>query len=105
MTNNRRKVVTSLGAIGGWLGFANLAPGAVQFDPTALRDSKAESEIITILHALHGAFERRDIEYIANAISSIVRFEAASRMPLALARARSAISRHRSALLVFGIAP
>jgi hypothetical protein len=33
-----------------------------------------------------------------NAISSIVRFEAASRMPLALARARSAISRPCSSL-------
>ena len=71
MLNERRAVLGWMAAIAGWVGIgqANAAAGAISAKDTSLRDSDAEEEILHVLHSLHSAFEREDLDYVSNLVS------------------------------------
>lgn len=71
MTNSRRKIIASLGAISTWFGVAGQARAAQPLITPALRDAQAEREIIALLHHLHGAFEQRDLAFVAGLLSNV----------------------------------
>ncbi|MBL4671272.1 MAG: nuclear transport factor 2 family protein [Arenicella sp.] len=71
MFKERRVVLGWGAAIASWVGIgqAQAAAGAVSVHDTSLRSADAEKEILHILHSLHSAFEREDLEYVSELVS------------------------------------